>query len=261
MTALLLITPALILAAALPETAEATTLDWLGLDPAWDDMDTSGQQDFSDVGGSGIDISVSYSDNMFSRNSVPDIYTADFAPSSEIVGSLRFTNDRDTLRETTVTITFSQDVLITDLGTVSLSTILGQQENIIVEALDASGVAVLATTYGTNTAGLVELDTDGDGAYRSRGLGAQEDGLYGDTFYTYTDFAVRTLRFTNFVTEIGADTIALGFSSQGIRNVEFSAVGAPVPEPSAAMLIGLGLLLLGGRSATGRREEPERTAR
>ncbi len=219
---LLLIGPALMLAAAIPRAAQATTLDWSGLDPAWDDLDTSGRQDFSDVDGSGIDISVSYTDNMFSRNSVPDIYTADFAPSPEIIGSLRFTNDRATLRETSVAITFSQDVFISDLGTVSLSTIFGQQENIVVEAFDALGASVLATSYGTNTAGLVQLDTDGDGAYRSRGLGAQEDGLYGDTFYTYTDFAVRTLRFTNFVTEFGGDTIALGFSSQGIRNVEFS---------------------------------------
>jgi len=229
--------------------AQGATIDWMNLDPAWDDSDTSGQQVFLDVDDSGVDVAVSYTDNMFDRNSVPDIYTTDTAPSPEIVGSLRFTNDRDTLLGTQITITFSEDVFITDLGAVSLSIIAGSQENLVVEGFDAFGNAVHATSYGTNTLGLVELDADGDAAYRSRGLGAQENGLYGDTFYTYTDTAVRELRFTNFVTLVGGDDIVLGWSSQGIRNIDFRQSLQAVPEPSTAVFLGLGLLALGRRSS------------
>jgi PEP-CTERM motif len=229
--------------------AQASTIDWTGLDPAWDDTDTSGQQSFSNVDGSGIDITVAYTDNMFDNNSVPNLYTTDNSPTAGIVGTLRFTNDRDTLLETAVTISFSEAVFIDEMGTVSLSTIGRRQENMIVEAFDANGAAVFATTYGTNTAGLVDLDTDGDAAYRSRGLGAQDSGLYGDTFYSYTDIAIKTLRFTISVTAIGKDEIKLGYSSQGIEDIAFSVV----PEPSTAMLLGLGLLTLGRRTGLRRK--------
>ena len=240
---LFLVVPVLISSAA-----QATTLEWTALDPPWDDLDTSGQQVFNDVDGSGVDVTVAYTDNMFDRNSVPNIYTVDTAPSPEIVGTLRFTNDRETpLLGTAVTISFSEDVFINDLGTVSLSIILRRQENMVVEAFDAFGAAVFATTYGTNTPGLVELDTDGDAAYRSRGLGAQRDSLYGDTFYTYTDSAVRSVRFTNSTTKPGRPEIHKGFSSQGIRNVDF----AVVPEPSTAILLGLGLFALGSAGRLG----------
>jgi PEP-CTERM motif len=231
--------------------AQASTIDWTGLDPAWDDTDTSGQQSFSNVDGSGIDITVAYTDNMFDNNSVPNLYTTENAPTAGIAGTLRFTNDRRdraSVMATAVTISFSEAVYIDEMGTVSLSTIHNKQENMIVEAFDANGAAVFATTYGTNTAGLVDLDTDGDAAYRSRGLGAQADGLYGDTFYSYTDIAIKTLRFTIVVTRIGEDEIKRGFSSQGIEDIGFSAV----PEPSTAILLGLGLLTLGRRA--GRRE-------
>lgn len=243
-----------ILALWFSSAAYATTLDWTALNPAWDDTDISGQQSFLDIGGSGVDISVSYTDNMFSNNSVPNIYGDASAfspsPSPEILGALRFTNDRVTLLETSVTIVFSQDVLISDLGTVSLSIINGRQENIVVEAFDSLGSVVLASTYGTNTPGLVQLDSDGDGAYRSRGLGTQESGQYGDTFYSYTDVAVRELRFTIFSTRPGEDDIVLAYSSQGIRNVSFSVV----PEPSTAIFMGLGLFTLATRSI--RRRSP-----
>ena len=125
----------------------------------------------------------------------------------------------------------------------SLSTVGGLQENIVVEAFDGLASAVLATTYGTNTPGLVALDGDGDAAYRSRGLAAQEDGFYGDTFFSYTDVAVREIRYSLFSTEIGQDEIVLAYSSQGIKDVDFNVV----PEPSTATLFGLGLIALTGR--------------
>lgn len=241
----LLLVSALLSVGFLASSAQAATIDWTALDPAWDDTDTSGSQSFTNVDGSGVDIIVSYTDNMFDRNSVPDIYTAATAPSPEIIGTLRFTNDRSRdpfILGTAVTITFSEDVFLNDLGTVSLSTILGLQENMVIEAFDAAGNSVLATSYGTNTPGLTQLDTDGDAAYRSRGLGAQEDGLYGDTSLSYLDTAVRSVVFTNYVTEIDGDLLVKGFSSQGIKNVEFQV--AAVPEPSTTLLLGLGLAAL-----------------
>jgi len=194
------------------------------------------------VDGSGVDMTVSYTDNMFDNNSVPNIYTPATAPSPEIVGTLRFTNDRQTLLPTSVTITFSEDVFLSSLGTVSLSIISGKQENMIVEAFDALGQPVLASSYGTNTPAFTQLDMDGDAAYHSRGLGLQRKGQYGDTFYSYTDVAIRELSYTIFSTSIGQDEIRLAFSSQGIGDIEFES--ATVPEPGSAILVGLGITML-----------------
>ncbi len=226
----------------LTTAAGASTIDWSALVPAWDENSAASSQSFANVDGSGVDITVSYTDNMFDNNSVPNIYMLPAAPSPEIVGTLRFTNDRLTLLPTSVTITFSEDVFLSSLGTVSLSIIGGKQENMIVEAFDRLGQPVLATTYGTNTPGLTQLDTDGDAAYQSRGLGKQRKGEYGDTFYSYTDIAIRELTYTIFSTAIGADEIALAFSSQGLGDIEFRA--ASVPEPASVLLVGLGITLI-----------------
>lgn len=232
----------LFLSLSLATTAQALTLDWSAI--GWDDTDTSGQQTFLNVDGSRVDVTVSYTDNMFDNDSVPNIYDAATAPLPSIEGTLRFTNDRTPVLEpTSVTITFSEDVFVSTLSTLSLSVINGFRENMVVEAFDAAGAPVLASTYGTNTPGLVALDTDGDAEYRSLGLLPQRDGFYGDTFYTYTDVAVRELRFSIFSTYFDNDDIELAWSSQSISDVGFQVV----PEPSAAIFIGLGLLSLGLR--------------
>jgi hypothetical protein len=227
----------LMLAFAFP--ANAAMLVWDALNPAWDDLDQSGLQSFANVDGSGIDIDVHYTDNMFSNNSVPNIYHAPHAPSPEIEGTLRFTNDRDGILEpTTVTIVFSEAVFIDAASAVSLSLIVGLQENLVVEALDAQGNLVAATSYGTNTPALVQLDIDGDASYRTRGTGAQEDNLYGDTTYSWTDAAIKSLSFTILLTDVDQTTLVMGWSSQGIGNITFT----PVPEPNTALLLAGGLL-------------------
>ena len=238
---------ALLLSLAFALPASAATIDWDALNPAWDATDQSGQQSFANIGGSGVDIVVRYSDNMFDNNSVPDIYTPLTAPSPEIVGTLRFTNDRDApLTPTWVTILFSEAIFIDEASAVSLSMVHGFQENLVVEATDIYGGLVAATTYGTNTPGLVQLDVDGNSSYRSRGLGAQEDSLYGDTTYSWTETAVTSLTFSILVTDIDGHQLRPGVSSQGIGNITFSVV----PEPTTALLLGSGLI---GVAFVGRR--------
>ena len=137
---------AVLLAIAFALPASASTLVWDVLNPAWDESDQSGLQSFADIDGSGVDIDVFYTDNMFDNNSVPDIYSAADAPSPEINGTLRFTNDRNGVIEpTTVTIVFSEEVFIDAASVVSLSVIIGLQENAVVEAQDAQGNLVAAT--------------------------------------------------------------------------------------------------------------------
>jgi hypothetical protein len=237
----------LTLAFAFP--ASGAMIDWDALVPGWDDTDASGSQSFANVDGSGIGIEVQYTSNMFDNNSVPNLYTPANSPSKEIIGTLRFTNDRTgPLDPTSITIIFSDDVFIDAVSAVSLSTIFGRSENLVVEAMDAFGNLVAATHYGTNTPGLVALDGDGDASYRSLGLGAQESGLYGDTTYAWTDQAIRSITFSNFVTDINGDELVLGFSSQGIGDITFRAV----PEPTTALLLGIGLLSV---TAYGRRRD------
>jgi hypothetical protein len=240
---------ALILTLAFALPASAAKIDWDALVPGWDDTDTSGSQSFTNVDGSGVDIEVRYTSNMFDNNSVPNLYTAATAPSPEIEGTLRFTNDRSApFTPTSVTIVFSEDVFIDAVTAVSLSTIFGRPENLVVEAMNAAGALVAATSYGTNTPGLVALDVDGDASYHSRGVGAQEAALYGDTSYGWTDEAIRSITFSIFVTDFVGDELVLGYSSQGIGDIDFRAV----PEPTTAILLGVGLL---GLSAYGRRRD------
>jgi len=244
---------ALILTLAFAFPASAARIDWDALAPAWDDTDQSGSQSFSNVDGSGVDIEVQYSDNMFDNNSVPNIYTAATSPSPEIEGTLRFTNDRDApFTATSITIVFSEEVFIDAASAVSLSTIFGRPENLVVEAMNAAGALVAATTFGSNTPALVSQSIDGLASYHSYGLGAQEDGLYGDTTYSWTDEAIQSITFSIFVSDFGGiggiDNLVLGYSSQGIGDIDFRAV----PEPTTALLLGIGLL---GVGAYGRRRE------
>jgi hypothetical protein len=198
-------------------------------------------QSFLDVDGSGIDIDVSYSDNMWDDNSVPVIYDSSSAPIPEIEGSLRFTNDQDGVIEpTNVTITFSEEVFLTEVFALSLSVIGYRQEHMVVEAFDANGGSVFASAYGTLTPGLVDLDVDGDAAYDSAGLGYQVHGLYGNAYLEYLSAPVTSISFSLYLSPMGGGEPVFGWSSVGIASIGFT----PVPEPGTALLIGLGTIAM-----------------
>ena len=109
----------------------------------------------------------------------------------------------------------------------------------------------LATRFGED--GLIKQI---GAAYRSRGLGPPQKGLFGDSFhkYEYGDIALRVLRSSHFTKLIDGEDVVLEWSSKGIRNIVFNRRLRVVPEPSTAMLLGLGLLAMGRRSR--RQTEP-----
>jgi hypothetical protein len=225
---------ALTLCVAAP--AGAVLIDWDQL--TIDNLDEPGLNfTVNDVDGSGVGFTAQYSNNMFGQAGFPDIYSATDAPTGEIAGTLRFTNDRtNPIQRASVTLTFTEAVLL-DTSVVSHSIILNMQEHSVVEAFDAMGNLVLASSYFTGTPGLTGLDPDGDAVYDTVGLGQQSFGEYGNVFLSY-DSPVKSIRYSIFVSEIGQDEIRKGFASMGIGDIEFEVV----PEPTTALLLGAGLL-------------------
>ena len=210
----------------------ALTVAWDTI--GWDPNDTSGSQTFVDVDGSGIDVVVSYSDNMFYNSSVPLLYDSRNSPTDEILGSLKFTNDvSSNATPTNVTLTFSQNVSIENTFMVSHS-IVRSQEHTLVEAFNEFGAPVAASIYGTTSPALVSLDMDGDAAYETIGLGLQSNGEYGNAFWEYAS-PVRSISYSFWTTEVGGTEVMGSGASVGIGNVTF------VPEPGTGLLVSLGL--------------------
>jgi hypothetical protein len=115
---------------------------------------------------------------------------------------------------------------------------------------------VAEPVYDTTTAGLVELDGDGDAEYESVGLGYQNDGEYGTVVYGYSHVRVRSISFSQWIFETDTDDYIQGGSSMGIADLSFRRALTIKPAPSSALLAGLGLVGLGLHARRSRRTCP-----
>ena len=136
--------------AAASSQAQAASLNWYDL---WDTSSTESSRTFGDVDGSGIDINVEYSTNMFwstqneGRVNLYDNGTPqknalnDTHPLDQYDGILRMTNDRtDNPESTFVKLTFSEAVYLDEFWVGSLSTIGDAREWMSVSAYESDDV-------------------------------------------------------------------------------------------------------------------------
>ncbi|MGB5913873.1 MAG: hypothetical protein WBG63_03350, partial [Phormidesmis sp.] len=141
-------------------SAQAATLNWYDL---WDTDSTESSRTFRNVDGSGIDINVEYSTNMYwskqnegrlnlydngasQKNALNDSH-----PLDQYDGILRLTNDRNKNPESVfLKLTFSEAVNLDEFWVGSLSTIGNAREWVSVSA------------YGTDEVSLGDLDSYAD---------------------------------------------------------------------------------------------------
>ena len=139
-----LVTALTLSGAAVSGQAQAATLNWYDL---WDTSSTASSRTFGDVGGSGINVNVEYSTNMYwstQNNGRVNIYDNgtpqknvlnDTHPLDQYDGILRMTNDRsDDPESVFVKLTFSEAVHLDEFWVGSLSTIGDAREWMSVSA-------------------------------------------------------------------------------------------------------------------------------
>jgi len=146
----ILATALTLVGAAASGQAQAASLNWYDL---WDTSSTESSRTFGDVDGSGIDINVEYSTNMFwstqneGRVNLYDNGTPqknalnDTHPLDQYDGILRMTNDRtDNPESTFVKLTFSEAVYLDEFWVGSLSTLGDAREWMSVSAYESDDV-------------------------------------------------------------------------------------------------------------------------
>jgi hypothetical protein len=268
--------------------ADAATLNWKNL--GWSETYLNNKYDstdsgsiFTNVDGSGVDVRVEYSDNMW--NGDPNLYK-NHPLGSAYDDSLRFTNNTSgSADKTWVKLTFSEAVYIDEAWVGSLSTLANNRRewmnfSAYSDASLNSDKLVSASKYdtyanffgnqtGTSTSGdyvqnaddpnLVGLDGDtGDKIYTTYGVGSQGNNTsndkFGRVFFEYGDNAVKTLYIEHFVTQLdnspkADDPLATGLTSVSIgNNIAFRrATKPPVPNPTQVPESStiLGLLVVG----------------
>lgn len=219
-------------------TASAqTTIDW-------DDIECGGgawagpgvgpagpsTQQFTDIGCTGVNMSVSYSGNMWDNNSTPNLYGG-AAPVTQLQDSLRWTNNRlDTGGQagtatgpSTVTILFDQPVFVNQFVIASLSRLLNNNTGTLVtyryEWVDVRAYgesndllvanSVTPATYEPDGTSVVRpgsplIQHNGSGIYRVRGTSLQgtcNDCGYDYATFSYTSTPVQRIELIHFVTE------------------------------------------------------------
>lgn len=223
--------------ASIGGNANAATLNWNQV--GWTDNQINNLYDstdsgtiFTNVDGSGVDVKVEYSDNMW--NGDPNIYE-NHPLDDTYNGSLRLTNNTAQQESTWLKLTFSEAVYIDEMWLGSLSTIGNNRrewmsftaysgteidDNEVVKASNYNTFENFfngqtgsnTTTYEDNAddPSLVSLDNDfgtanDDGVNTTYGVGSQgnnsDDDSFGRVFFEYTDQAVQTLYIQHFVTD------------------------------------------------------------
>ncbi|MCP5099966.1 MAG: hypothetical protein GY943_30805, partial [Chloroflexi bacterium] len=198
------VTPLFILAVWIlkfsPQPVFAATIDWAAI--GWNDAFVPGPpttQSFTNVDGSGIDMDVFYSGNMWDGQ--PVVY-AGAAPVPPLATSLRWTNntadaagaDGAADGPSFMTLTFANPVYLDDLTVGSLSELTGRFEWAEVRAYDEGNNLLIATSISNSThdvdgtgtytgmitiPGSPEIIDPGTGVYRARGVSRQANCAVG----------------------------------------------------------------------------------
>ncbi|MDJ0796507.1 MAG: PEP-CTERM sorting domain-containing protein [Calothrix sp. MO_167.B12] len=287
LTKILSTTTLLLAITSIGSNANAATLNWNDL--GWSSVKNGGKYDSTDSGtvfrnvdGSGIDVTVEYSNNMW--NGEPNLYER-HPLNDTYKGTLRFTNDKSEKENTWLKLTFSEVVNIDEMWIGSLSTIRSNRrewlsfaaysgteinENNLVKASNyntfenffggQTGSSTAVYEDNADTPSLVSLDTDfgtanDDAVYTTYGIGNQVNNLFGRVFFEYNNQAVQTLYIQNFATDPrregdtpeADDSRSSGKTSVAIgQSIVFRKAdqSQKVPEPSLVF----GLLLVAGIS-------------
>lgn len=209
----------------------ATGLNWVasptGGTPGWTGSAT---QNFTNAAGSGVDLSVTASTNMW--DGLPNVYGGD-APAPGMAPALRFTNNSGGA-PTTLTFTFSAPVTVSAFTVGSLSSIGTNWENATVTAFDASNNAVAAAGTSTDRfltggnspvtpGGAVVLSSAGN-SYQVRGGGAQELGQYDRMTFDFGTTAINRIEVSQVMRSGNgaSDPIVGSFASETVDQIVFA---------------------------------------
>ncbi|MCB1227924.1 MAG: PEP-CTERM sorting domain-containing protein [Verrucomicrobiales bacterium] len=225
--------------------AHSALLDWQTI--GWNLADTTGQQVFTNVGGSGISATVSYTSNMW--DGTPGFYGPNldgWNGDADSTGNLRFTNNiSGDSKPSRLTIEFNQSVYIDKMTLGGMSLVVGPQDPLLGQeqlTLTASsgGSLVPASYYAINDPLLALKDTNvTDLAYSTRGMDYQSQLKFGQAYFQF-DSPVDRLTIDFSVLKPYTDTVQDRKASNWVSDIEFQAV----PEPSTTLLlITTGLLI------------------
>ncbi|MGC1527642.1 MAG: hypothetical protein WA783_16480 [Phormidesmis sp.] len=191
-------------------SAQAATLNWYDL---WDTDSTESSRTFRNVDGSGIDINVEYSTNMYwskqnegrlnlydngasQKNALNDSH-----PLDQYDGILRLTNDRNKNPESVfLKLTFSEAVNLDEFWVGSLSTIGNAREWVSVSA------------YGTDEVSLGDLDSYADQRVAATKYDTY-DNFFGNKAGDYTAKADKAS-----LVSLDADTSDKVYTTAGVGN-------------------------------------------
>lgn len=257
----------------------AAFVDWPAI--GWNDAGPAGPatQSFTNVDGTGIDLDVTYSGNMW--DGVPNIYAA-AAPVPPLETALRWTNNQGDTGgapgtangPSTMELVFSEPVLLDEFTVGSLSLIGTRYEWAEVRAFDNDDNLLLVTGINTSThdvdaaggyTGIIQVPgaplilDDSSGVYLARGTSLQadcDDGCgYDRATFVYNGTPVKRVEVIQFATD-GPDATSSRSSGQAsivLEAIEFRPAG--IAQQGAPAAVGNRIWL--DENANGRQDPGE----